>query len=79
MYNTPYNPTGVYTMSKEQNKATPASDEQLIKEIETALRERAQFVVANDPQCCHLQGALDYANGKYQLKQNEQPTNGAGE
>ena len=66
-------------MSKDQSKPTPASDEQLIKEIETALRERAQFVVANDPQCCQLQGALDYATGKYRLKQNEQPTNGAGE
>ena len=66
-------------MSKDQSKPTPAGDEQLIKEIETALRERAQFVVANDPQCCQLQGALDYATGKYRLKQNEQPTNGAGE
>ena len=66
-------------MSKDQSKPTPASDEQLIKEIETALRERAQFVIANDPQCCQLQGALDYANGKYQLKQNEQSTDGAGE
>ena len=66
-------------MSKDQSKPTPASDEQLIKEIETALRERAQFVVANDPQCCQLQGALDYATGKYRLKQNDQPTNGAGE
>ena len=66
-------------MSKDQSKPTPAGDEQLIKEIETALRERAQFVVANDPQCCQLQGALDYATGKYRLKQNDQPTNGAGE
>jgi len=66
-------------MSKEQNKATPASDEQLIKEIETSLRERAQSVVANDPLCCQLQGALDYATGKYQLKQHEQSTNGSSE
>ena len=66
-------------MSKDQSKPTPAGDEQLIKEIEIALRERAQFVVANDPQCCQLQGALDYATGKYRLKQNDQPTNGAGE
>ena len=68
-------------MSKDakQIEQAPQGDEQLIKEIETALRERAQFVVANDPQCCHLQGALDYATGKYRLKQNDQPTNGAGE
>jgi len=68
-------------MSKDakQIEQAPQGDEQLIKEIETALRERAQFVVANDPQCCQLQGALDYANGKYRLKQNEQPTNGASE
>jgi len=66
-------------MSKEQNKATPASDEQLIKEIETSLRERAQSVVANDPLCCQLQGALDYATGKYRLKQHEQSTNGSSE
>jgi hypothetical protein len=68
-------------MSKDakQIEQAPQGDEQLIKEIETALRERAQFVVANDPQCCQLQGALDYATGKYRLKQNEQSTNGASE
>jgi len=68
-------------MSKDakQIEQAPQGDERLIKEIETALRERAQFVVANDPQCCHLQGALDYATGKYRLKQNEQSTDGAGE
>jgi len=66
-------------MSKDQNKPTPSSDEQLIKEIEKSLRERAQSVVANDPLCCQLQGALDYATGKYQLKQHEQSTDGAGE
>ena len=68
-------------MSKDtkQIEQAPQGDQQLIKEIETALRERAQFVVANDPQCCHLQGALDYATGKYRLKQNEQSANGASE
>jgi hypothetical protein len=68
-------------MSKDTQQVEhtfPQGDKQLIKEIETALRERVQWVVANDPQCCELQGALNYATGKYRLKQNDEP-NGAGE
>ena len=60
----------------DQNKK-PNDTEKLISEIELALQDRAQFLVANDPQCCQLQGALDYANGKYQLKTENERTNGS--
>ena len=67
-------------MSKNTDKqAEPQGDEKLIEEIERALNERAQFLVANDPQCCQLRGALDYASGKYQLKADDESTDGASE
>ena len=64
----------------EQNgQVSPQDNEKLIKEMEKVLEQRAQFLIANDPQCCQLRGALDYASGKYQLRDDEQPANGAGE
>ena len=54
----------------DQNKK-PNDTEKLISEIELALQERAQFLVANDPQCCQLQGALDYTKGNYKLKEDK--------
>jgi hypothetical protein len=53
-------------MSNQKKEQTDT--EKLIEEMEKALNERAQFLIANDPQCCQLRGALDYASGKYQLK-----------
>lgn len=41
--------------------------DKLVEELQKALEERARIVVANDPQCNRLQGALDYALGNIKL------------
>jgi len=65
--------------TKQTERVTAKSDEQVIKEIEKTLWNRAQWLIANDPECCQLQGALNYANGMYKLKDNEQSIDGASE
>lgn len=63
--------------AEETAQAAPQDNAKLLEEMEKALEQRAQFLIANDPQCCQLRGALDYASGKYQLKADDEPTNGA--
>ena len=58
-------------------QAAPQDNAKLIEEMEKALNERSQFLIANDPQCCQLRGALDYASGKYQLKDDDERADGA--
>jgi hypothetical protein len=67
------------TGNNANEQAAPQDNAKLLEEMEKALNERAQFLIANDPQCCQLRGALDYASGKYQLKADDEPTDGASE